>query len=57
MDGQQKKRTSLNFLLHGKCDPDQGALFLQLKQISELNKSFCNQKITRKLLKANKAFI
>lgn len=57
MFGQRKKRTSLNFLLCGKCDLDEGALFPELKQISELDKSFFNQKITRKLLRAKKAFI
>lgn len=57
MFGQRKKRTSLNFLLCGKRDLDEGALFPELKQISELDKSFFNQKITRKLLRAKKAFI
>lgn len=57
MVGQQALGTSLNFLLGEKCDQDEGALFPELKQISELDKSFFNQKITRKSLIAKKAFI
>lgn len=49
--------TSLTFLLGEKRDRDEGALFPELKQISELDKSFFNQKITGKSLIAKEAFI
>lgn len=44
MFGQQRKRTSRNSLLCGKSDLDEGAFFSELKEISELNKSFSIKK-------------
>jgi len=52
---QWKKRTSLNFLLCGKYDLGEGALFPELKQISVLNKSLFNQKNHQKVTQSKES--